>query len=38
MQRIAIGYLLASITEIWCVNKNEVNSAITFVKKYYIQW
>ncbi|XP_076885197.1 uncharacterized protein LOC143534643 isoform X2 [Bidens hawaiensis] len=38
LQRIAIGYLLASITEIWCVNKNEVNSAVTFVKKYYIQW
>ncbi|KAL7588184.1 hypothetical protein Lser_V15G41416 [Lactuca serriola] len=38
LQRISIGYLLASITEIWCVNNNEVNSAITFVKKYYIQW
>ncbi|KAM0071870.1 putative heparan-alpha-glucosaminide N-acetyltransferase [Helianthus debilis subsp. tardiflorus] len=38
LQRIAIGYLLASITEIWCVNNNEVNSAITFGKKYYIQW
>ncbi|KAJ0597739.1 putative heparan-alpha-glucosaminide N-acetyltransferase [Helianthus annuus] len=38
LQRIAIGYLLASITEIWCVNNNEVNSAIAFGKKYYIQW
>ncbi|KAJ0581780.1 putative heparan-alpha-glucosaminide N-acetyltransferase [Helianthus annuus] len=38
LQRIAIGYLLASITEIWCVNNNEVDSAIAFGKKYYIQW
>nr|XP_043621172.1 heparan-alpha-glucosaminide N-acetyltransferase isoform X2 [Erigeron canadensis] len=38
LQRISIGYLLASITEIWCINKNEVNSAIAFGKKYYIQW
>ncbi|KAI3514691.1 hypothetical protein L1887_13311 [Cichorium endivia] len=38
LQRIAIGYLLASITEIWCVNSNEVNSAIAFGRKYYIQW
>ncbi|PWA37511.1 heparan-alpha-glucosaminide N-acetyltransferase [Artemisia annua] len=38
LQRISIGYLMASITEIWCVNNNEVNSALTFGKKYYIQW
>ncbi|XP_071697813.1 uncharacterized protein [Rutidosis leptorrhynchoides] len=38
LQRISIGYFLASITEIWCVNSNEVNSAMTFAKKYYIQW
>ncbi|GJY63647.1 heparan-alpha-glucosaminide N-acetyltransferase-like protein [Tanacetum coccineum] len=38
LQRISIGYLLASITEIWCVDNNEVNSAIAFGKKYYIQW
>ncbi|KAL4572162.1 hypothetical protein LXL04_018931 [Taraxacum kok-saghyz] len=38
LQRISIGYLFASVTEIWCVNNNEVNSAIAFVKKYYIQW
>ncbi|KAI3773184.1 hypothetical protein L6452_04388 [Arctium lappa] len=38
LQRISIGYLLASITEIWCVGNNDVNSAIAFGKKYYMQW
>ncbi|KAK1420460.1 hypothetical protein QVD17_22076 [Tagetes erecta] len=38
LQRISIGYLLSALTEIWCVNNNEVNSAIAFGKKYYIQW
>ncbi|KAA8549110.1 hypothetical protein F0562_000794 [Nyssa sinensis] len=38
LQRIAIGYLLASVLEIWLVNNVAVDSALTFVKKYYIQW
>ncbi|KVI12528.1 Protein of unknown function DUF1624 [Cynara cardunculus var. scolymus] len=37
LQRISIGYLLASITEIWCVGNNDVDSAIAFGKKYYMQ-
>ncbi|KAK9281243.1 hypothetical protein L1049_004139 [Liquidambar formosana] len=38
LQRISIGYLLASISEIWLVNNIVVDSAVAFVRKYYIQW
>ncbi|KAK4767112.1 hypothetical protein SAY86_014862 [Trapa natans] len=38
LQRISIGYLLASISEIWLVNNLTVDSPMTFLKKYYIQW
>lgn len=38
MQRISIGYLFASVLEIWLVNNVAVDSAITFVKRYCIQW
>ncbi|XP_030947520.1 heparan-alpha-glucosaminide N-acetyltransferase-like isoform X1 [Quercus lobata] len=38
LQRISIGYLLASMAEIWLVNNDIVDSATAFVKKYYIQW
>lgn len=38
LQRIAIGYLLASISEIWFVNNTTVDSALTLAKKYCIQW
>ncbi|XP_047966303.1 heparan-alpha-glucosaminide N-acetyltransferase-like isoform X2 [Salvia hispanica] len=37
LQRIAIGYMLASVLEIWLVNNTAVNSAITFVKRYSYQ-
>ncbi|KAL1067694.1 hypothetical protein V6Z11_D12G147300, partial [Gossypium hirsutum] len=38
LQRISIGYLLASITEIWLVRNVMVDSPTAFVQKYYIQW
>ncbi|XP_061338412.1 uncharacterized protein LOC133285225 isoform X2 [Gastrolobium bilobum] len=39
LQRISIGYFLASISEIWLVNKNTlVDSPVAFVRKYSIQW
>ncbi|GAB2234458.1 hypothetical protein Drorol1_Dr00003712 [Drosera rotundifolia] len=38
LQRISIGYLLASISEIWLANNVIVDSAVSFVKKYHIQW
>lgn len=38
LQRISIGYLLASISEIWLVNNITVDSPMKFLKKYYIQW
>lgn len=38
LQRISVGYLLASMAEIWLVNNDIVDSATAFVKKYYIQW
>ncbi|XP_042044154.1 heparan-alpha-glucosaminide N-acetyltransferase-like isoform X1 [Salvia splendens] len=37
LQRIAIGYMLASVLEIWLVNNTAVNSAITFMKRYSYQ-
>ncbi|KOM34858.1 hypothetical protein LR48_Vigan02g100800 [Vigna angularis] len=39
LQRISIGYFLASISEIWLVNHNIlVDSPAAFVRKYSIQW
>ncbi|XP_039001292.1 heparan-alpha-glucosaminide N-acetyltransferase-like isoform X2 [Hibiscus syriacus] len=38
LQRISIGYLLASMTEIWLVKNITVDSPIAFVRKYYVQW
>ncbi|KAL2323687.1 hypothetical protein Fmac_028066 [Flemingia macrophylla] len=39
LQRISIGYFLASISEIWLVNHNIlVDSPTAFVRKYFIQW
>ncbi|KAF9607214.1 hypothetical protein IFM89_033421 [Coptis chinensis] len=38
LQRISIGYFLAGISEIWLVGNTMVDSAVTFVKKYYVQW
>lgn len=37
-QRISIGYLLASISEIWFVNNIMVESLVDFARKYYNQW
>ncbi|KAL8527269.1 hypothetical protein ACS0TY_005226 [Phlomoides rotata] len=37
LQRIAIGYILASALEIWLVNNTAPNSAIAFMKKYSFQ-
>jgi len=38
LQRIAIGYFLAAISEIWLVNGNLVDSFVSFVKKYFMEW
>ncbi|XP_019453430.1 PREDICTED: heparan-alpha-glucosaminide N-acetyltransferase-like isoform X2 [Lupinus angustifolius] len=39
LQRISIGYLLASISELWLVNNTIlVNSPASYVRKYFIQW
>ncbi|KAL2535256.1 hypothetical protein Fot_16647 [Forsythia ovata] len=37
LQRIAIGYLLASVLEIWLINNILVDSAVAFVKRYCFQ-
>ncbi|KAH6766483.1 heparan-alpha-glucosaminide N-acetyltransferase-like protein [Perilla frutescens var. hirtella] len=37
LQRIAIGYMLASALEIWLVHNTAVNSTITFMKRYSFQ-
>ncbi|XP_058755962.1 uncharacterized protein LOC131629184 isoform X2 [Vicia villosa] len=39
LQRISVGYFLASMSEIWLVNNNIlVDSPAAFAKKYSIQW
>ncbi|KAM3407433.1 hypothetical protein ACQJBY_001067 [Aegilops geniculata] len=38
LQRIAIGYFLAAISEIWLVNNTSVDSPVSFVKKYFVEW
>ncbi|OMO63938.1 hypothetical protein CCACVL1_22167 [Corchorus capsularis] len=38
LQRISIGYLMASVSEIWLVNSVTVDSPTAFVRKYYVQW
>ncbi|KAK6260304.1 hypothetical protein SCA6_014778 [Theobroma cacao] len=38
MQRISIGYLLASISEIWLVYNVVVDCPTAFVRKYHVQW
>ncbi|KAG8389541.1 hypothetical protein BUALT_Bualt02G0240000 [Buddleja alternifolia] len=37
LQRIAIGYLLASTMEIWLVSNTVVNSTVAFMKRYSFQ-
>ncbi|CAL0320858.1 unnamed protein product [Lupinus luteus] len=39
LQRISIGYFLASISELWFVKNNIlVDSLASYVRKYFIQW
>ncbi|XP_047095599.1 heparan-alpha-glucosaminide N-acetyltransferase-like isoform X1 [Lolium rigidum] len=38
LQRIAIGYFLAAIAEIWLVNNTLVDSPVSYMKKYYMEW
>ncbi|KAJ1261787.1 hypothetical protein BS78_09G057400 [Paspalum vaginatum] len=38
LQRIAIGYFLAVMSEIWLVKHILVDSPISFVKKYFMEW
>ncbi|CAD6272800.1 unnamed protein product [Miscanthus lutarioriparius] len=38
LQRIAIGYFVAAMSEIWLVNSNLVDSPVSFVKKYFMEW
>ncbi|CAI9104895.1 OLC1v1003682C2 [Oldenlandia corymbosa var. corymbosa] len=38
LQRISIGYFLTSIMEIWLVNHVVVDSAMAFVRRYYLQF
>ncbi|XP_017969414.1 PREDICTED: heparan-alpha-glucosaminide N-acetyltransferase isoform X11 [Theobroma cacao] len=38
LQRISIGYLLASISEIWLVYNVVVDCPTAFVRKYHVQW
>ncbi|CAO2839775.1 unnamed protein product [Amaranthus hypochondriacus] len=38
LQRISVGYLLASISEIWLVRDLQVDSHLAFLRRYCIQW
>ncbi|ERN16800.1 hypothetical protein AMTRI_Chr02g221500 [Amborella trichopoda] len=38
LQRISIGYFLAAICEIWLVGNVRAESALGFVKKYFMEW
>ncbi|XP_066366307.1 uncharacterized protein [Miscanthus floridulus] len=38
LQRIAVGYFVAAMSEIWLVNNNLVDSSVSFVKKYFMEW
>ncbi|XP_062230803.1 uncharacterized protein LOC133928480 isoform X2 [Phragmites australis] len=38
LQRIAIGYFVAAVSEICLVNNNLVDSPVSFVKKYSMEW
>ncbi|GJN35994.1 hypothetical protein PR202_gb24816 [Eleusine coracana subsp. coracana] len=38
LQRIALGYFLAAISEIWLVNNISVDAPVSFVRKYYMEW
>ncbi|KAH0460989.1 hypothetical protein IEQ34_008564 [Dendrobium chrysotoxum] len=38
LQRISAGYFLAAMSEIWLTSNLAVDSPMSFMKKYYIQW
>lgn len=38
LQRIAIGYFMAAMSEIWLTSNGRVDSFLGFAKKYCIQW
>ncbi|WVZ96539.1 hypothetical protein U9M48_042168 [Paspalum notatum var. saurae] len=38
LQRIAVGYFLAVMSEIWLVKNILVDSPVSFVKKYFMEW
>eukprot|EP01018_Ginkgo_biloba_P003580 Gb_10589 [translate_table: standard] len=38
LQRIALGYLLSALCEIWLTNKSDVHSSPGLLRKYYMQW
>ncbi|XP_074591348.1 uncharacterized protein LOC141847255 isoform X2 [Curcuma longa] len=38
LQRISIAYLLAALCEVWLVSDVSVDSTVSYVKKYYIEW
>ncbi|KAF5198078.1 Heparan-alpha-glucosaminide n-acetyltransferase [Thalictrum thalictroides] len=38
LQRISVGYFLSAFSEIWFVGNVVMDSAVAFVKKYYVQW
>ncbi|KAG6500991.1 hypothetical protein ZIOFF_040855 [Zingiber officinale] len=38
LQRISIAYLLAALCEVWLVSNVCVDSTVSYVKKYYIEW
>ncbi|KAG0468322.1 hypothetical protein HPP92_017650 [Vanilla planifolia] len=38
LQRIAIGYFLVAMSEIWLSSNHPVHSPMSFMRKYYSQW
>ncbi|KAK8967531.1 hypothetical protein KSP40_PGU006401 [Platanthera guangdongensis] len=38
LQRISIGYFLGAISEVWLARNVPVDSPMSFMKKYYVQW
>lgn len=38
LQRISIGYFFVTMLEIWLVSSMLVDSPVSYVKKYYVEW
>ncbi|KAJ8466153.1 hypothetical protein OPV22_028705 [Ensete ventricosum] len=38
LQRISIGYFLAALSEVWLVSSILVDSPMSYVKKYHMEW